>query len=290
MVAELGESLGAAMRALILISVLLGLSSATQASETLTYTYDALGRLTKVARSGAVNNAATECYAYDPANNRTNVTALTSSDCAAGAGVSFSISGNGPVTEGQPSVFTVTRTGTPTGTLTVNYATASGSATSGSDFTATSGTLTFLTTDTSKTVSVPTIDDAVVESAETFTMTLSAPSGGATLGTATATATINDNDSPPNHPPTAVNDTGSMAKCATKQFNVTANDSDPDGDALTVISVTNPTYFSVFSASQVQVDSPTTAGTLVGTYTVQDTHGATATATLTVTVSGGVCQ
>jgi hypothetical protein len=43
-------------------------------SETITYQYDALGRLVQVTRTGTVNNGASANYTYDPANNRTNVT------------------------------------------------------------------------------------------------------------------------------------------------------------------------------------------------------------------------
>ena len=58
-------------------------------------------------------------------------------------------------------------------TVTVDYATADGTATAGSDYTATSGTLTFAPGETTKTVSVPVIDDTVADSGETFTLTLS---------------------------------------------------------------------------------------------------------------------
>ena len=40
------------------------------AAETLTYRYDARGRLVKVERSGAVNNGVTTQYSYDKADNR----------------------------------------------------------------------------------------------------------------------------------------------------------------------------------------------------------------------------
>ena len=60
------------MRAFVLLGLLL--SSSAQAGETITYTYDALGRLVQVQRSGTVNNGASAAYSYDPANNRTNVT------------------------------------------------------------------------------------------------------------------------------------------------------------------------------------------------------------------------
>jgi YD repeat-containing protein len=44
------------------------------ATETITYTYDAKGRLIKVERSGTVNNGVTTTYTHDHADNRSNVT------------------------------------------------------------------------------------------------------------------------------------------------------------------------------------------------------------------------
>ena len=44
------------------------------ATETVTYTYDARGRLTKVERSGTVNNGVKAEYKHDKADNRANVT------------------------------------------------------------------------------------------------------------------------------------------------------------------------------------------------------------------------
>jgi YD repeat-containing protein len=130
-----------------------------------------------------------------PATITTGSAAATISDPVC-AGVTFSIASNAAVTEGTGSVFTITKSGTASGSCNVNYASANGTATAGSDYTATSGTHTFTSAQTSKTVSVPTTDDTTVESAETLTMSLSAPTGGAAIGTpATATATINDNDS-----------------------------------------------------------------------------------------------
>jgi len=47
------------------------------AQETITYTYDARGRLVTVAHAGVVNQGATTTYQYDPADNRSNVTSVT---------------------------------------------------------------------------------------------------------------------------------------------------------------------------------------------------------------------
>jgi hypothetical protein len=64
-------------------------------------------------------------------------------------------------------------------TITVDYVTGSGTATSGSDFTATSGTLVFQPGQSVKTVSVPLIDDSTAEGWERFFLNLSHPTGAA---------------------------------------------------------------------------------------------------------------
>jgi hypothetical protein len=48
----------------------LGTAGVALAAETLTYRYDARGRLVKVERSGNVNNGVNSSYSYDKANNR----------------------------------------------------------------------------------------------------------------------------------------------------------------------------------------------------------------------------
>src|SRR5213076_1638934 len=101
------------------------------------------------------------------------------------------------VTEGTASVtITVTRAGGAASGVTVDYATSNGTAAAGSDYTAKSGTLSFAAGQTSKTFTIPIINDTLHESDETVNLTLSNPTGGATLGTPdTAVLTIIDNDS-----------------------------------------------------------------------------------------------
>lgn len=48
--------------------------SAVQAAETITYTYDAKGRLVKVVHSGSVNNGLQTTYTHDKVDNRKNTT------------------------------------------------------------------------------------------------------------------------------------------------------------------------------------------------------------------------
>jgi hypothetical protein len=54
-----------------------GAAIAAWAAETVTYTYDARGRLVKVVRSGNVNNNVSASYSYDKADNRTNVNVVS---------------------------------------------------------------------------------------------------------------------------------------------------------------------------------------------------------------------
>lgn len=92
-------------------------------------------------------------------------------------------------TDGTATV-TVNRTGGSEGTVTVQYATSPGSATTPADFTATSGTLTFGPGVTSQSFNVPIVADTIPEGEEAFTVNLTNATGGAVLGTATATVVI----------------------------------------------------------------------------------------------------
>src|SRR5262249_5294928 len=77
--------------------------------------------------------------------------------------------------------------------VTVNFATADGTARAGSDYVATSGILTFALGETSKTVLVQTIDDSLSEPTETFLVNLSNPVG-ATIADGQGVGTIIDNE------------------------------------------------------------------------------------------------
>ena len=97
---------------------------------------------------------------------------------------------------GNTADFTVTLSRASTGTVTVGYATADGTATAGQDYTAASGTLTFAPGETSGSVSVSVLDDTHDDDGETFTLRLSNASGGR-LTDDSATGTIENSDPMP---------------------------------------------------------------------------------------------
>lgn len=167
-------------------------AGAARASETVTYSYDALGRLTASSSSGTVNNGATSTIGYDAAGNRSIYAASVS------GAPTFSVSEAGAL-EGGGLVFTIVKNGT--GAASVSYSTANGSAGGGGDYHGISGGLNFAADEGSKTVAVATIDDLADEANETLSLNLSGPSAGSTIADGQGIGTIFDNDEPPPPPP-----------------------------------------------------------------------------------------
>ena len=92
--------------------------------------------------------------------------------------------------------FVVRISPSPSGTVTVDYATSDGTATAGSDYTAASGTLTIAPGEAAQTVSVAVFDDGHNEGEETMTLTLTNVSGAYLLD-GEATGTIENDDPMP---------------------------------------------------------------------------------------------
>jgi hypothetical protein len=98
------------------------------------------------------------------------------------------------------AVVTVTRSGSTATVATVRYATSNGTATNGSDYRSTAGTLSFAVGESSATVRIPIFNDTVHEANETVLLGLGGPTG-ATLGSIrSAILTIVDNDPQPTLP------------------------------------------------------------------------------------------
>jgi len=101
--------------------------------------------------------------------------------------------------------FTVILSAAAAGAVTVAYSTADGTATSGSDYVAANGTLTFAAGETSKTIQVTVKGDTAAEGNEAFTIRL-ANAAGATIADGSATGTLTNDDTAPTLPALSVGD------------------------------------------------------------------------------------
>ncbi|MDX6585028.1 MAG: hypothetical protein QOI10_4212, partial [Solirubrobacterales bacterium] len=119
------------------------------------------------------------------------------SACRTATGAPAASVGDATVPEdGGSATVPVTLSGPSARTVTVDYATAAGTASAGADYTSTSGTVTFAPGEISKTVSVPIIDDNLEEHPpETFTVDLSNPQE-ASIADGSGVVSIVDNDPP----------------------------------------------------------------------------------------------
>ncbi|MGA9762462.1 MAG: Calx-beta domain-containing protein [Gaiellaceae bacterium] len=102
---------------------------------------------------------------------------------------SYSVSEAGP-----SATITINRSGDKSTAVSVHVATASGTAKAGSDYTSISQDVSFAVDETTKTISIPIIDDHTVEGSQTLSVTLSSPSGGELGQPSTAVLTIVDNE------------------------------------------------------------------------------------------------
>ncbi len=126
--------------------------------------------------------------------------------------------GNISVNEGAgTATFTVTLSAASGQTVTVNYNTNNNTAVAGSDYTATSGMLTFAPGVTSQTISVPIINDTLYEGNETFNVNLTSATN-ASITTSLGVGTIVDNDTAPS---IIINDVSVNEGAGTATFTVT---------------------------------------------------------------------
>jgi Ca2+-binding RTX toxin-like protein len=118
---------------------------------------------------------------------------------------------------------TVIRTGGSDGSVGATITLANGSATESEDYNSNSIAVNFANGETSKTITIPIVNDTVYESNETINLTLTNATGGASLGTqTTATLTIFDND----------------AKPGTLAFSSTTYSVNEDGTVVAAVTVT----------------------------------------------------
>ena len=148
---------------------------------------------------------------------------------------------------GASVLVTVTRTGGSFGEVGVNYATSDATATAGSDYTATSNTLTFADGIVSQSFSVTILDDTAYEGDEAFQIDLSGATGGASLATpSTTSVTITENDAPPS--------AGSL------QFSGATYSVAEDGTSVLITVTRNGGSFGAVSVDYASTDGSATAG------------------------------
>lgn len=161
------------------------------------------------------------------------------------------------VTEGNASTttlqFTVQLSAISGQTVSVDYATAPGTASAGVDYNSASGTLTFEPGETAKTISVTVLGDLQFETDETLLLNLSSPIG-ATIQTAQAVGTILDDDQRPTISIADVSAAEGNAGTTAMQFTVSL--SNPSSDVITV------EYQTVSGTAAAGIDYQDTTGIL----------------------------
>jgi len=193
------------------------------------------------------------------------------------------------VTEGNSgtvnAVFTVTLSGSTGQTVTVNYATANGTAAQGSDYTAQSGTLTFSGSTVTRAITVAVIGDLTVEPDETFFVNLSGATN-ATIGDGQGLGTILNDDVPP--PPVISSFSPAKGPHGTQ---VTITGSNFSGATQVAFNTTSAPGFIIDSDTRIRANVP--SGATSGKIRVTNPAGSALSATdfiithtLAVTVSG----
>jgi glucose/arabinose dehydrogenase len=178
------------------------------------------------------------------------------------------------VTEGASGTsvagFTVSLSGASSQTITVNYATADGTAAAGSDYSATSGSLTFESGQTSKPISVSVNGDTTFEPNETFNVNLSGATN-ATISDSQGVGTITNDDA---QPTISVNDVSvSEGNAGTSVAGFTVSLSNPGYQTITV------NYATAENTATAGTDYVSASGTL--TFTAGQTSKA-----VSVTING----
>jgi len=179
-------------------------SDYTGASGTLTFTPTDTTKTVTIATTDdtATEGAETVLFTLSNATNNAGISdgsatgTINDNDGGGGtgcSGVSFGIN-DAANDEGIPLVFTVTKTGTIATSCSVNYASANGTAIAPNDYAAVSGTLTFASNETTKTVSIATTTSGPGEATENMYVNLTSPTGGAAITDPQGIGTIDNYD------------------------------------------------------------------------------------------------
>jgi len=243
----------------VAVLIVAAFSPATAQGQSVTYAYDALGRITQA----TYQNGAVVTYTYDAAGSMIAVEASAppnlppvATNDTVSTGFNTPVSFDPRANDSDPE----------SGALTIVSVTAPSSGTA-------------VVTGGGTGVTYTPASDFV--GSATFSYTVRDPQN------ATATATVSVTVT--NQSPVAVNDATSTNSNTAKSFDPRANDGDPEGGALTIVSVTTPSSGTAIVTGAGTGVTYTPASNFIGTatfsYTVRDPQNATATATVTVTVN-----
>jgi hypothetical protein len=125
------------------------------------------------------------------------VSSAASSSSSVAPSVGFGATEYSIADAGGSLTVTLVRAGGTAGAVTVQYATADGTARSGTDYTSTSGTVSFASGEATKTFAVPVIANSSITGNKNFKVVLSNPTGGVTLVPGTANVVIHDDEVSP---------------------------------------------------------------------------------------------
>ena len=223
----------------------------------------------------------------------------------------LSISGAAAHEDAGTAAFVVSLSGANNWPVTVDYRTFDGTAESGTDYEPTSGTLTFNPGNSSKTFSVPIIDDSLEESSETIIAELSRPTNAVLSTQSEATAIILDDETLPSTtttttpgptgggggggggggpatPTESVEIEGAGFAAAAASATLVAAGLDGDGSYTLRWTAAGPDGFTAAADSEEFVLAPPAAGAYTITVTVTNADGDTLTDTTTLTVLGDI--
>jgi Ca2+-binding RTX toxin-like protein len=185
--------------------------------------------------------------------------------------------------------FTVTRSGDLTQASSVNYSTADGTATAGSDYTAATGSVDFAAGETTKTIVVAITNDSAVEANEMFDVNLSRGTN-ALIKDGTGVGTINSDDvaAPPPPPTVTVNDVAVNEGAGTLVFTVSRS-GDLTGSSTVAYATANSTAIAGSDYTAASGTITFAVGQATATVMVQITNDTLVESpeTLTLNLSGG---
>ena len=265
------------------------------------YNITSAGALTTLYRFSGGNDGANPTAALT-LDRRGDFFGVTSTGGADSGGTIFLLNVHGILSFGAAScnvsenagsvTVIVNRTGSGAGAVGVTYATEDGTALAGTDYTATTGTLTWADGDASpRTITVPVTDRHFYDgSTRTFDLALSFPTGGVVLQSpAVENVNILENDTLPTQPTvtldTPSDDTTTILTGST--LTVAASVADPGGVLAAVQFTVNGATVGTANAAGPYVftgPAPTVPGAYVVGVTVTDTLGRVSASTHTITV------